>query len=95
MLSRCSWPVMFGLCRFDVVAGAGEKKARNGRNGPGHRDPTRYIAQPRVAAVQAASADLAFSAIAWNAAGSWIARSDKTLRSTVMPDLERPSMNRL
>ena len=30
-----------------------------------------------------------------NAAGSEIARSDSTLRSTTMPDLERPSMNRL
>ncbi len=44
---------------------------------------------------QAASAALAFSAIAWNAAGSWIARSDSTLRSTVMPDLERPLMKTL
>ena len=35
------------------------------------------------------------SAIAWNAAGSWIARSDSTLRSTSMPDLARPSMKRL
>ena len=44
---------------------------------------------------QAASAALAFSAIAWNAAGSLMARSDSTLRSTMMPDLERPSINRL
>jgi hypothetical protein len=43
----------------------------------------------------AASAALAFSAIAWNAAGSWIARSDSTLRSTVMPDFERPLMKTL
>ena len=47
------------------------------------------------ATAYAASAALAFSAIAWNAAGSWIARSDSTLRSTVMPDLARPLMNTL
>ena len=44
---------------------------------------------------QAASAALAFSAIAWNAAGSLTARSDSTLRSTVIPDLAMPSINRL
>lgn len=44
---------------------------------------------------QAASAALAFSAIAWNATGSWIARSDSTLRSTTTPDLERPLINTL
>ncbi len=49
----------------------------------------------RPARAQAASAALAFSAIAWNATGSLMARSDSTLRSTVMPDLERPSINRL
>src|SRR6202022_929172 len=43
----------------------------------------------------AASAALAFSAIAWNAAGSLMARSDSTLRSTVMPDLERPLIKTL
>ena len=37
----------------------------------------------------AASAALAFSAIAWNAAGSVMARSDSTLRSTVMPDFDK------
>ena len=30
-----------------------------------------------------------------NAAGSWIARSDSTLRSTRMPDFARPLMNTL
>ena len=44
---------------------------------------------------QAASAALAFSAMAWNAAGSLIARSDSTLRSTVMPDFDRPLMKTL
>ena len=43
----------------------------------------------------AASAALAFSAIAWNAAGSLMARSDSTLRSTVMPDFDRPLMKTL
>ena len=49
----------------------------------------------RGATAYAASAALAFSAIAWNAAGSWMARSDSTLRSTVMPDLARPLINTL
>ena len=44
---------------------------------------------------QAASAALAFSAMAWNAAGSVMARSDNTLRSTVMPDLDRPLIKTL
>jgi len=44
---------------------------------------------------QAASAALAFSAIAWNAAGSWMARSDSTFRSTVMPDFDRPLIKTL
>ena len=35
------------------------------------------------------------AAIAWNAAGSLMARSDSTLRSTVMPDLARPLMKTL
>ena len=55
----------------------------------------RALAVPPAAAPYAASAALAFSAIAWNAAGSLIARSDSTLRSTMMPDLERPLMNTL
>jgi len=45
--------------------------------------------------LQAASAALAFSTIAWNVAGSRMARSDSTLRSTVTPALSRPLMNRL
>jgi hypothetical protein len=44
---------------------------------------------------QAASAALAFSAIAWNDAGSWMARSDSTLRSTVMPDFDKPLIKTL
>src|SRR5262249_52766027 len=44
---------------------------------------------------QAASAALACPTIASNAAGSWMARSDRTLRSTVTPALPRPSMKRL
>ena len=43
----------------------------------------------------AGRAALAFSTIAWNAAGSWMARSDSTLRSTTTPALPRPSINRL
>jgi hypothetical protein len=60
---------------------------------PGHDDfnPAEHKRTTRYAA----SAALAFSAIAWNAAGSWIARSDSTLRSTVMPDLERPLIKTL
>ena len=61
---------------------------------PGHDDV--YVSQQnRGVTAYAASAALAFSAIAWNAAGSWMARSDSTLRSTVMPDLARPLMNTL
>src|SRR3954468_9466754 len=43
----------------------------------------------------AAIATLAFSTMAAKAAGSWIARSDSTLRSTRRPALASPSMNRL
>src|SRR5258707_11633517 len=53
------------------------------------------ILLPKLPVPQAASAALAFSAIAWNAAGSAMARSDSTLRSTRMPDLARPLMNTL
>src|ERR1700676_4815421 len=53
------------------------------------------LAGPLTPSPQAASAALAFSAIAWNAAGSWIARSDSTLRSTVMPDFDRPLIKTL
>ena len=61
---------------------------------PGHDDfKTCSAAMKR--RTYAASAALAFSAIAWNAAGSWMARSDSTLRSTVMPDLDRPLMKTL
>src|SRR3954447_7853871 len=61
---------------------------------PGHDDLKNFAEDPRVL-TQAASAALAFSAIAWNAAGSWMARSDSTLRSTVIPDFERPLINTL
>ena len=44
---------------------------------------------------QAASAAFALSTIASKAAGSWIARSDSTLRSTTTPALSSPEMNRL
>src|SRR4029077_20794983 len=43
----------------------------------------------------AAIATLAFSTMAAKAAGSWIARSDRTLRSPRGPALASPSMNRL
>ena len=76
------------------LSGVGKKDAVDGRDKPGH-DGLKSFAGRHAATAYAASADLAFSAIAWNAAGSWIARSDSTLRSTVMPDLERPSINRL
>ena len=44
---------------------------------------------------QAGSAALAFSTIAWNVAGSRMARSDNTLRSTTTPAFASPSMKRL
>src|SRR4051794_19513850 len=53
------------------------------------------IARRRSDCDQAASAALAFSAIAWNAAGSVMARSDSTLRSTVIPDFDRPLIKTL
>ena len=43
---------------------------------------------------QAGRAALAWSTMASKAAGSWTARSARTLRSTSMPALERPSMRR-
>ena len=72
----------YSVCDGKVVMGWGR---------PGHNGFTDFAG----GAAHAASAALAFSAIAWNDAGSWIARSDSTLRSTVMPDLARPSINRL
>ena len=61
---------------------------------PGTRSSAR-MTRARDARSQAGKAALAFSTIAWNAAGSRIARSDSTLRSTVTPALSRPSMKRL
>jgi hypothetical protein len=61
---------------------------------PGHHDFKTSQKSERGNAY-AASAALAFSAIAWNAAGSWMARSDSTLRSTVMPDFDRPLIKTL
>jgi hypothetical protein len=59
---------------------------------PGHND---FKTSAQSNGAYAASAALAFSAIAWNAAGSVMARSDSTLRSTVMPDLDRPLIKTL
>jgi hypothetical protein len=61
---------------------------------PGH-DDFKNFQKGHEAMLHAASAALAFSAIAWNAAGSLMARSDSTLRSTVMPDFERPLIKTL
>ncbi len=80
-----------GHPRLTVLA---RRKDVDGRVKPGH-DDFKNCAKHERATAYAASAALAFSAIAWNAAGSWIARSDSTLRSTVMPDLERPLINTL
>jgi hypothetical protein len=66
----------------------------DGRDKPGHDDDGVVVGQFGYYAV-AGNADFAFSTIAWNAAGSLMARSDKTLRSTVRPDLFSPSINRL
>ena len=62
---------------------------------PGHDGLKNFAEENRGTMAYAASAALAFSAIAWNAAGSVMARSDSTLRSTVMPDLARPLMKTL
>ena len=88
-----------GHPRLTVLAG--KKTWMAGRSGaktrfallPGYDDFN--PAKRKRTTAYAASAALAFSAIAWNAAGSWIARSDSTLRSTVMPDLERPLIKTL
>ena len=63
--------------------------------GPAMTTSRDFAEAPMRATPQAASAALAFSAIAWNAAGSVMARSDSTLRSTVMPDFARPLMKTL
>ncbi len=83
-----------------VAARGGSQSASRSRPYAGRKPPgitCKEIHSPRAAGRerQAASAALAFSAIAWNATGSWMARSDSTLRSTVMPDFDRPSINRL
>ena len=67
------------------------KEDVDGRDKPGH-DGLESIAE---VTAYAASAALAFSAIAWNAVGSVMARSDSTLRSTMTPDLARPLMKTL
>ena len=72
-----------------------EKEGVDGRDKPGHDDLKNFAEENRGTAAYAASAALAFSAIAWNAAGSAMARSDSTLRSTVIPDLARPLMKTL
>jgi hypothetical protein len=88
-------PVMPGLVPgIHVLQRLREKEGVDGRDKPGH-DGFRDFARHKRATTYAASAALAFSAIAWNAAGSWIARSDSTLRSTVMPDLARPLIKTL
>ena len=62
---------------------------------PGHDSVENFAEAADCTTAYAASAALAFSAIAWNAAGSVMARSDSTLRSTVMPDFDRPLINTL
>jgi hypothetical protein len=62
---------------------------------PGYDNLKNFAEENRGTMPQAASAALAFSAIAWNAAGSAMARSDSTLRSTVMPDFARPLIKTL
>src|SRR5689334_4434686 len=58
-------------------------------------DAVLRTASPAMAENHTASADLAWPTMASNAAGSRIARSDSTLRSTAMPALARPAMKRL
>jgi hypothetical protein len=82
-----------GLSRASTSYSICEKEGVDGRDEPGHDDLKNFAEENRVA--QAASAALAFSAIAWNAAGSVMARSDSTLRSTVMPDFDRPLIKTL
>ncbi len=80
-----------GLSRASTSYSICEKEDVDGRDKPGH-DGLESIAE---VTAYAASAALAFSAIAWNAVGSVMARSDSTLRSTMTPDLARPLMKTL
>ena len=71
------------LSAFAIAARSSDSSAlRSGIRAPGFQGA-------------AGSAALALSTIAWNAAGSRMARSESTLRSTSRPALPRPSMNRL
>jgi hypothetical protein len=70
------------------------KQDVDGRDKPGHDDDGVAVGQLSDYAA-AGNEAFAFSTIAWKAAGSVIARSDSTLRSTIKPDLFSPSINRL
>jgi hypothetical protein len=74
------------FCRAGVAQRTARRFAKSGAKTGG---------KPPIASDQAAlgSAALAFSTIAWKAAGSMMASSDITLRSTMMPALASPSMN--
>src|SRR6478735_10885827 len=84
--------------RREVPAPGGHHVPIDGRVLPGDIR-TRHRGEVRQGAAQVSryaafgSAALAFSTIAWNAAGSMMAISDITLRSTRMPALASPSMN--
>jgi hypothetical protein len=84
-----------GLSQASTSYSICEKEGVDGRDKPGHDDLQTVAEDNRETMAYAASAALAFSAIAWNAAGSAMARSDSTLRSTVMPDFERPLIKTL
>ena len=95
LLARHAWAIARSASsrqtsRASTSYSVREREDVDGRDKPGHDDFNQCGSVP-----QAASAALAFSAIAWNAAGSVMARSDSTLRSTVMPDFDRPLIKTL
>ena len=85
-------PVHAGVLRRHLGRGARGRICR-ARIGQGRRQARRGRLIRRGA--QAAKAALALPTMASNAAGSRIARSESTLRSTMTPALARPSMNLL
>ena len=80
----------------DLLSDEERRRERGAFFGSIHKTLSHLLwADQAAAAVSAGRAALAFSTIAWNASGSRIARSDSTLRSTVMPALASPAINRL
>jgi hypothetical protein len=78
-----------------IIGLFGARPMRSARRKEGNLAYASSGGGPPPSECHAAIATLAFSTMAAKAAGSWIARSDSTLRSTRRPALASPSMNRL